>query len=75
MCDIAIHPDYQGLGIGKAITQRLLDSVEGYSKIILFANVGKDGFYEKLGFSKMTTAMAVFRNNDRAREMGLIEKT
>jgi len=73
LCDIAIHPDYQGLGIGKAITQKLLDGVEGYSKIILFANVGKDGFYAKLGFEKMTTAMAIFKNQDRAREMGLVK--
>jgi len=73
LCDIAIHPEYQGLGLGKAITQKLLDDVKGYSKIILFANIGKDGFYEKLGFAKMTTAMAIFKDNDRAREMGLVE--
>ncbi|MCK5855269.1 MAG: hypothetical protein KAG56_08605 [Sulfurovaceae bacterium] len=42
----------------------LLDSVKGYNKIILFANIDKDGFYEKLDFSKMTTAMAVFKNQD-----------
>ena len=72
LCDIAIHPDYQGLGLGKAITQKLLDSVKGYNKIILFASIGKDSFYEKLGFAKMTTAMAVFKNQDRVREMGLI---
>ena len=73
LCDIAIHPDYQGLGLGKAITQKLLDSVKGYSKIILFANIGKEGFYEKLGFSKMTTAMAIFENQDIARERGLVK--
>ena len=72
LCDIAIHPDYQGLGLGKAITQKLLDSVKGYNKIILFASIGKDGFYEKLGFAKMTTAMAVFKNQERVKEMGLI---
>jgi ribosomal protein S18 acetylase RimI-like enzyme len=73
LCDIAIHPEYQGLGLGKAITQKLLDNVEGYNKIILFANIGKDGFYEKLGFAKMTTAMAIFKNQARVREMGLVE--
>ena len=72
LCDIAIHPEYQGVGLGKAITQKLLDDVEGYNKIILFANVGKGGFYEKLGFAKMTTAMAIFRNQDGAREKGLV---
>jgi len=73
LCDIAIHPDYQGLGLGKAMTQKLLDYVKGYSKIILFANIGKEGFYEQLGFSKMTTAMAIFKNQDMARERGLVK--
>ena len=73
LCDIAIHPDYQGIGLGKAITQRLLNDVQGYSKIILFASMGKSGFYEKLGFSKMTTAMAIFKNQDIAITRGLVE--
>jgi len=73
LCDIAIHPEYQGLGLGKAITQKLLDNVKGYSKVILFANIGKEGFYEQLGFSKMTTAMAIFKNQDMAREKGLVK--
>jgi len=73
LCDIAIHPEYQGIGLGKAITQKLLDNVKGYSKVILFANIGKEGFYEKLGFAKMTTAMAIFKNQDMAREKGLVE--
>ena len=34
--------------------------------------VGKDGFYEKLGFEKMTTAMAIFKNQNWARDRGLI---
>ena len=73
LCDIAIHPDYQGIGLGKAITQKLLENVKGYSKVILFANIGKGGFYEKLGFSKMTTAMAIFKNQDMSRTRGLVE--
>ncbi len=73
LCDIAVHPDYQGIGLGKAITQKLLADVQGYSKIILFASMGKSGFYEKLGFSKMTTAMAIFKNQDMAREKGLVK--
>ncbi|MCF6245295.1 MAG: GNAT family N-acetyltransferase [Sulfurovum sp.] len=74
LCDIAIHPEYQGLGLGKAITQKLLDSVKGYSKIILFANIGKESFYEQLGFAKMTTAMAIFKHQDKMREIGLINE-
>ena len=73
LCDIAIHPEYQGIGLGKAITQKLLGSGKGYSKVILFANIGKEGFYKQLGFAKMTTAMAIFKNQDKAIDMGLVE--
>jgi len=73
LCDITIHPEYQGLGLGKAITQKLLDNVKGYSKVILFANIAKEGFYTQLGFAKMTTAMAIFKNQDMAREKGLVK--
>jgi len=74
LCDIAIHPDYQGMGLGKAITQKLLDSLKGYNKIILFANIGKESFYEKLGFSKMTTAMAIFKHQHIAIQKGLVKE-
>ncbi len=74
LCDIAIHPEYQGIGLGKEITKKLLDCVKSYNKIILFASIGKEGFYSKLGFAKMTTAMAIFKHQERVMEIGLIEK-
>ncbi len=74
LCDVAVHPEYQRCGIGKAIVQKLLEYSKGYNKILLFASVGKESFYRKLGFDKMTTAMAIFKNRERVFEMGLIEK-
>lgn len=62
ICDIALHPDYHGLGLGKKIVQQLIDMSKGHKKIILYANPGKEGFYAKLGFKKMNTAMAIFEN-------------
>jgi ribosomal protein S18 acetylase RimI-like enzyme len=62
ICDIAIHPEYQGLGLGKEIVQNLVRLSQGHKKIILYANPGKEGFYAKLGFKKMNTAMAIFQN-------------
>lgn len=74
LCDIAVHPDYQRRGIGKQIVHKLLEFSNGYNKILLFASVGKEQFYKQLGFDKMTTAMAIFKNRERVLEMGLIEK-
>lgn len=73
LCDIAIHPDFQGHGLGKQIVQRLVERSAGHKKIILYANPGKEGFYHKLGFRKMKTAMAIFADQQRALDNGLIE--
>ena len=41
--------------------------------IILYANIGRESFYEKLGFRRMKTAMARFRHADVMREKGFTE--
>lgn len=54
--DVAVLPEYQGQGIGKAIVKRLMQYVEEhsipgtYTTIGLMAAKDKDAFYEKLGF-------------------------
>lgn len=54
--EIIVSPEYQGLGIGTRIVNRLIDYVkEGAlpdSKVTvgLMAAKGKEGFYERLGF-------------------------
>jgi GNAT superfamily N-acetyltransferase len=72
LCDVAVHPDHQGRQLGRAIIQRLLDDARGYNKILLYASPGKEGFYLKLGFRPMNTAMAIFANADRALATGLV---
>ncbi|HRQ38121.1 MAG TPA: GNAT family N-acetyltransferase [Chloroflexota bacterium] len=75
ICDVAVHPEYQGLGIGKGIVSRLVDLSKGHRKIILYAAPGKEPFYHKLGFLRMKTAMAIFQNQAYALEQGLVEET
>ena len=75
ICDVAVHPEYQGLRLGKQIVEKLVARSEGHRKIILYANPGKEGFYSKLGFYKMNTAMAIFSNHKQAIESGLISET
>ncbi len=75
ICDVAVHPQYQGTGIGKGIVKKLMSLSEGHKKLILYANPGKEGFYKKLGFKRMTTAMAIFEDQVSALERGLVDET
>ena len=72
ICDVAVHPDHQGLGIGKEIVSRLVELSRGHKKIILYAAPGKESFYRKIGFRRMATAMAIFENQDDALARGLL---
>lgn len=54
--DIFVLSEFQGKGIGREIVQRLIDHIKkaGLSKtevpVCLMSAMGKEGFYEKLGF-------------------------
>ena len=72
ICDIAVHPDYQGQGLGKAVVSKLVDLSKDHKKIILYAAVGKEPFYRKLGFKRMATAMAIFKNQAQALANGVL---
>ena len=75
ICDVAIHPEYQGIGLGRQIIAKLIELSVDHKKIILYANPGKEGFYSKLGFKQMNTAMAIFSNEKYAIEVGLVSST
>jgi len=72
LCDIALLPSHQGQGLGQAIVQRLVNFSRGHKKIILYAVPGKENFYKKLGFKRMSTAMAIFADQDAALRQGYV---
>ncbi len=72
ICDIAVHPEYQGQGIGKEIVLKLVEFSKDHRKIILYAAPGKDTFYLKLGFKRMATALAIFKDQEQALKNGVI---
>jgi ribosomal protein S18 acetylase RimI-like enzyme len=72
ICDIAVHPGHQGQGIGKHIVSKLVEFSKHHRKIILYAAPGKEPFYLKLGFRRMATAMAIFKNQEQALMDGLV---
>lgn len=66
VCDVALLPSHQGLGLGREIVQRLVKLSQGHKKIILYSVPGKEPFYRKLGFRRLLTAMAIFENEAQA---------
>jgi len=70
--DCAVLPEYQGKKIGAMIMRSILDSVAGCN-VILYASPGKEGFYQKQGFSRMKTGMAKFIKDDAMRQKGFTE--
>ncbi|MDQ1811726.1 GNAT family N-acetyltransferase [Massilia sp. CCM 9210] len=73
VCDVAVLPQYQGSGLGKQIVAKLVALSHGHKKILLYAVPGKEPFYRKFGFRRMKTAMAIFDNQELARERGYLD--
>ena len=47
---LAVHPDYQNLGIGKALIQKIREDLGNAVTLMVHAGPGIGGYYKKLGF-------------------------
>lgn len=72
VCDVAVLPSHQGTGLGQQVVERLLRLSRGHKKVILYSVPGKEPFYRRFGFKRMTTAMAIFENQALAFERGYL---
>lgn len=70
LCDVAVLPEHQGTGLGREMVARLVQASRGHRKIILYAVPGKEGFYRRLGFRRLLTAMAIFEDEAGALARG-----
>jgi ribosomal protein S18 acetylase RimI-like enzyme len=55
--DVAVHPDYQGRGVGKLLTTRLLSRLSVW-RVMLVADEEVQGFYRQFGFAQHNDVMA-----------------
>jgi predicted N-acetyltransferase YhbS len=69
--DVAVDPECQGKGLGKAIVEALA-SISGARNVMLQSVPGKENFYARLGYRPMTSAMAKYENPDWASTNGYI---
>ncbi|MFO7559239.1 MAG: GNAT family N-acetyltransferase [Desulfobacterales bacterium] len=74
ICDVVVLPEYQNQQLGSRMIQYLMQQVADHNKILLYAAPGKEGFYQRFSFRRMKTAMAVFKDREKAEKMNLIEK-
>lgn len=70
--DVSILPEYQGKGIGKLILENIISHAPSCN-FILYASPGKEGFYESLGFGKLSTGMGLFYDMERMKNRGFIK--
>ncbi|MBJ6362875.1 GNAT family N-acetyltransferase [Paenibacillus sp. GCM10012307] len=70
--NIAVAPEYHNQGIGRLIIEDLLKFVK-HCTVVLYTHPDKVNFYKRLGFRRMKTGMAIYRNEDKLEEMGFIE--
>jgi len=70
--DVVVIPEYQKRGVGRLIMERILQKISNCN-IILYANLGREEFYEKMGFRLMNTAMAKFLRPEIMKDKGFIQ--
>ena len=74
VCDVGVLTELQGKGVGKLLMNEMMKDIAKYERKMLFATVGKEGFYEKFGFGMMTTGMCIFKDQNVAIENGYIKQ-
>jgi predicted N-acetyltransferase YhbS len=70
--DMAVVPEYQRQGIGTTIMKHILTRVR-HCNVILYAGVGKEPFYEKIGLRRMKTGMALFKESAAMQQKGFTD--
>lgn len=71
--NIVLDEGYHGFGIGRALIQSLINSVK-HCNIILYTHPQTIKLYEKLGFRRMKTGMAMYHdeNLNEMQEIGFL---
>jgi len=69
--DLCLLPEYQGKGVGHRMMQAMLKRLNTPTTV-LWSVPGNEGFYARLGFKPMLTAMARFEDPESSAAKGYI---
>ena len=58
LCDLAVEPDVQGVGIGKWLIDEIMERLPGV-ELVLRDSTLSAGFYERLGFQAVQNAWVI----------------
>ena len=62
--DVVIHPDYQGLGLGRKLVETLISHpLLNRVERIYLTTTNQQNFYKKIGFKENSTTTMVLFNN------------
>lgn len=75
--DVLVHKDYQRTGIGRSLIKRLIehDSISTVRNISLSTLSDRSGFYESLGFSRLSTIGSVESFSLVRKDVGILMTT
>lgn len=57
---LLVHPDYQHIGIGKNLVEKMKEKYKDYLRIVIVAYNDEIGFYESCGFEKSNESSPMF---------------
>ena len=55
LCDLAVEPDVQGLGIGKTLIKQVVELCDGTELLLRDSDIST-GYYARLGFKRVSNA-------------------
>ena len=57
---LLVRPEYQGMGIGKQLVERVKERYADYLRIVVIAYDDEVGFYENCGFERSSNSSPLF---------------
>lgn len=62
LSDLAVNNQYKGKGIGKRLVFKAKEHAGATCKLILHSNLEAEGFYEKIGMTRISSAFILQRS-------------